>query len=96
MTPNEYLDLKSAALKRCFSRMNPPQLEAVTTVTGPVLVLAGAGSGKTTVIVNRIANMVLFGDTANQDTPNPGAEELRKCCRTTLTAGRWRPASCGI
>ena len=41
MTANEYLDLKAAALKRCFSRMNPPQLDAVTTVTGPVLVLAG-------------------------------------------------------
>ena len=78
MTPNEYLDLKSAALKRCFSRMNPTQLEAVTTVTGPVLVLAGAGSGKTTVIINRIANMVLFGDTANEDTPIPGADTLAR------------------
>ena len=78
MTANEYLDLKAAALKRCFSRMNPPQLDAVTTVTGPVLVLAGAGSGKTTVIINRIANMVLFGDTAHSDTPMPDAETLAR------------------
>ena len=78
MTPNEYLDLKAAALARCFVNMNPQQLEAITTVSGPVLVLAGAGSGKTTVIVNRIANMVLFGDTAHQDTPIPGEETLQK------------------
>lgn len=78
MTANEYLDLKKAALCRCFSRMNPQQLEAITTVNGAVLVLAGAGSGKTTVIVNRIANMVLFGDTAHQDTPIPGEETLER------------------
>ena len=38
------------------------QFEAVTSVTGPLLVLAGAGSGKTTVLVNRIANMIKYGD----------------------------------
>ncbi len=43
------------------------QLEAVTQVDGPVLILAGAGSGKTTVLVNRIANMVNFGDGYNND-----------------------------
>ena len=78
MDLNEYPELKAAALKRCFSRMNPPQFEAVTAVTGPVLVLAGAGSGKTTVIINRIANMVLFGDTAHEDTPVPDAEGLAR------------------
>lgn len=42
--------------------MNGMQFEAVTTVNGPLLILAGAGSGKTTVLVNRIANLVKFGD----------------------------------
>ncbi len=71
MTETEYLKLKQKAVRKFFQRMNDPQFEAVTTVEGAVLVLAGAGSGKTTVIVNRIANMVLFGDTCHQLTPIP-------------------------
>ena len=54
--------LKKQALERVFSRMNERQKKAVFRIDGPVLILAGAGSGKTTVLVNRIANMVRFGD----------------------------------
>ena len=44
-----------------MSNLNKEQLEAVNTISGPLLILAGAGSGKTTVLVNRIAHMIESG-----------------------------------
>lgn len=58
-------ELRQEALKKYFSKMNEPQREAVFCVNGALLVLAGAGSGKTTVIINRIANMINFGNAYN-------------------------------
>lgn len=60
-----FTELKRKALEKYFNKMNSSQKEAVFSVNGPVLVLAGAGSGKTTVIVNRIANMINFGNAYN-------------------------------
>ncbi|MBP1563966.1 MAG: UvrD-helicase domain-containing protein [Oscillospiraceae bacterium] len=58
----EYNTLKRNALDSCFSRANNMQKKAIFKVRGAVLIIAGAGSGKTTVLVNRIANMIRFGN----------------------------------
>ncbi len=54
--------LRKEYMEQQFSHLNEMQREAVFTVKGPLLILAGAGSGKTSVLINRISNMVRFGD----------------------------------
>ena len=52
---------RRAVIAREFSNLNPEQREGVLTTQGPLLLLAGAGSGKTTVLINRIANLMKYG-----------------------------------
>lgn len=59
--------VKREVLKKVFSRMNPEQQKAIFHIRGPVLILAGAGSGKTTVLVNRVLNMIRFGNAYESD-----------------------------
>jgi len=57
-----FISCKRELFNRLYSFLNERQREAVFTVNGPLLVLAGAGSGKTTVLVQRIAFMIKYGN----------------------------------
>ena len=60
---NRYLSAKRALFDKVYgSFLNPEQSRAVFTIKGPLLVLAGAGSGKTTVLVNRISYIIKYGN----------------------------------
>ncbi|HIV87287.1 MAG TPA: UvrD-helicase domain-containing protein [Candidatus Pygmaiobacter gallistercoris] len=63
----EFLTLRRRVIEASFGGLNPVQREAVFTVNGPLLILAGAGSGKTTVLINRIANLVRYGIAHDSD-----------------------------
>lgn len=58
---NEFCELRKQYIDAKFMTMNSMQKKAIYNVDGPVLVLAGAGSGKTTTIIGRIVYMVMFG-----------------------------------
>lgn len=63
----QFTKVKKEIFDREFSHLNDIQREVAFTVNGPLLILAGAGSGKTTTVTSRIAYMVKYGDSYNTD-----------------------------
>ena len=62
MLNERFISAKRRLFDKVFDHLNEKQREAVYSVNGPLLILAGAGSGKTTVLVNRIGYMIRYGN----------------------------------
>ena len=88
----EYLALRDQYIEARFARLNPVQRQAVFATEGPLLILAGAGSGKTTVLVNRIANIIRFGSAhSSRELPRTVTEADLNDLRTAVANGRDLP-----
>lgn len=62
-----FLNARRALIEERFHHLNDMQRQAVMATKGPLLLLAGAGSGKTTVLINRIANLISFGSASDSE-----------------------------
>lgn len=81
--------------------MNPRQRQAVYHTEGPLLILAGAGSGKTTVLVNRIGNIIKYGRAylSEEMEVQPTEEEiqlLQDCADGKHPADEWVARLCAV
>ena len=73
---NRFIEARKRYIASSFRNLNNMQQQAVMATEGPLLLLAGAGSGKTTVLINRIANLLRFGrGSDSNEVPDTVTEE---------------------
>ena len=71
-----YVSARKAVIARDLARLNPMQRQGAMTTEGPLLLLAGAGSGKTTVLIQRVYNLLTYGRGSDSDeVPDWATEE---------------------
>lgn len=76
MDQKRFMKAKRALFEKYYSFLNDMQRKAVFSVNGPLLVLAGAGSGKTTVLVNRISHIIRYGNGYEAETMPVSDDEI--------------------
>ncbi len=89
LTANRFISAKKALFDKLYDNLNKCQREAVFTANGPLLVLAGAGTGKTTVLVNRIAYIIKYGNLYySEEIPSEISEDDVEKLKKALSASK--------
>ncbi len=86
-------------MENIFDNLNADQRQAVETIDGPLLILAGAGSGKTTTIVSRLAYLIDYvgipaANTLTLTFTNKAAKEMRDRALARITSDTYPPLLC--
>lgn len=87
--------VSNTSFDEAYKTLNPSQKEAVDTIEGPVMVVAGPGTGKTQILTLRIANILLKTDTAPENIlaltfTESGAKAMRERLRTYIGSTAYR------